>query len=271
MTADSGAGTRSRAGDGASNGHRDYWSTEFRRLVTLGESTTAGGWSSSGERCWASRLAALINDVQDEPVELFNAGIGANVISTESPCYTDSGKPAASERIDKHVIARDPDLLIISYGINDARGGTPLWLFIREMAKIIDRIRDHIAPVIILVGPYFNTRFDLGGDRWSHANLETFVAFNEGIAGVAREKKCLFADVMSGYGGAPWLVHFDGVHANDVGHLVVANRIFEVIAQNCSGISVATKRKERTIPPWRDESSLAADYGVERGPTPVPR
>ena len=66
---------------------RDWWGQEFRVLVTLGESTTAGGWSSARLRCWANRLAALINDVQAQPVRLVNAGIGANVISTRSPAY----------------------------------------------------------------------------------------------------------------------------------------------------------------------------------------
>ena len=61
---------------------RDWHSEPFRVLVTLGESTTAGGWSSSRERCWANVLADLISDFQDEPVKLVNSGIGANVIST---------------------------------------------------------------------------------------------------------------------------------------------------------------------------------------------
>ena len=98
-------------------------------LVTLGESTTAGGWSSSRERCWANVLADLISDFQDEPVKLVNSGIGANVISTRAPLYEYSGKPAANERIGKHVIEHDPDLLVVSYGLNDARGGTPVEMF----------------------------------------------------------------------------------------------------------------------------------------------
>ena len=146
---------------------RDWHSEEFKVLVTLGESTTAGGWSSSRERCWASRLAALISDVQAAPVKLVNSGIGANVISTRSPCYEHSGKPAATERLDKHVIPHHPDLLIISYGLNDARGGTPLELFAEE----------------------------------------------------------------------------------------------EVLARNCSGLAKHTKAMEHDIPPWRDESTLAVDYG----------
>ena len=112
--------------------NRDWCSREFDVLVTLGESITAGGWSSNRERCWASRLAALISDVQSRPVKLVNSGIGANVISTRSPAYEHSGKPAGLERLEKHVIEHDPDLLVVSYGLNDARGGTPPGLFATE-------------------------------------------------------------------------------------------------------------------------------------------
>ena len=63
---------------------RDYWNKEFKVLMALGESTTAGGWSSCRERCWANQLARLINDFQRVPVQLVNQGIGANVISTKS-------------------------------------------------------------------------------------------------------------------------------------------------------------------------------------------
>jgi len=249
---------------------RDWHGEEFRTLVTLGESTTAGGWSSARERCWASRLAVLISDVQSLPVKLVNSGIGANVISTRSAAYEASGKPAATERLDKHVIAHRPDLLVISYGINDARGGTPPDLFEAEMRAIIDRVRQECSPLIVLLGPYYMTDFTLGAPTWGHGSLELFGKFNRLIARIAREKDCLFVDLLAAYGGAEWLVHHDGVHANDLGHLVVANRVFEVLVQNCSGLAKWTRAKEHDIPPWRDESTLAADYGHSRGRTLPP-
>jgi len=240
---------------------QDWCSREFRVLVTLGESTTAGGWSTCRERCWASRLAALISDVQSKPVKLVNSGIGANVISTRSRAYEHSGKPAGLERLDKHVIAHDPDLLVVSYGLNDARGGTPSGLFATELETLVDRVRERCNPLIVLLGPYFMTDFRLGEPIWSHASPELLAAFNDLIAAVARAKTCLFVDVLSACGGAEWMVHFDGVHANDLSHLAVANRIFEVLARNCSGLALHTKAKEKDIPPWRDESTLKADYG----------
>ena len=239
---------------------KDWCDHEFKTLVTLGESTTAGGWSSTRDLCWASVLADQVNTYQRTPLNLINVGIGANVISTRSPVYDRSGKPAASERIDKHVIAHAPDLLIISYGLNDARGGTSIDLFCDEMRDILCRVRSEIQPLIILLGPYYITDFTLGVG-FGHANLEIFHQYNDATRALASECEALFVDLLAGYGDADWLVHHDGVHANDIGHRVVANRIFEVLASNCSGLALETKHREQLIPPWRDESTLRVDHG----------
>ncbi len=239
---------------------RDWRADPFRTLVTLGESTTAGGWSSSRERCWANVLAALVSDFQDEPVALVNSGIGANVVSTRSPLYDYSGKPAASERLDKHVIAHDPDLLIVSYGLNDARGGTPAELFRAELRALLAAIRRACDPLIVLVGPYFMTEYRAYA-HFDHASPEVFETFNLVTAQVAAAAQCLFCDVYNAYGGAAWLVHHDGVHANDLGHRIIAHEIFKTLAQHCSGLAARTRRLEDETDPWRDESVLMADYG----------
>lgn len=238
----------------------DRHAQPFRVLVTLGESTTAGGWSSVRERCWASVLAALISDFQDEPVRLVNAGIGANVISDRVPVFPHSGKPAASERIGKHVIDHAPDLLVVSYGLNDARGGTPAELFRAELRSLIAAVRQGCDPLIVLLGPYFMTAFR-GHAHFDHADLQVFECFNLVTEQVALETDCLFCDVLHAYGGSPWMVHDDGVHANDLGHRLVAHRVFETLAQHCSGLAVRTKRLEGESERWRDESTLRADYG----------
>jgi lysophospholipase L1-like esterase len=239
----------------------DWHPQEFRKAVALGESTTAGGWSTSPDRCWVPILASLINDFQAEPLEFVNSGIGANVVSTRSPAYPHSGKPAASERVEKHVIDHAPDLLVISYGLNDARGGTPLELFQQELTGLVREIRQHIQPLIVLVGPYFMTGFEMYGPHWNHADLPLFQRYNTGIKEVAIQENCLFVDVLAANGNTPWMVHHDGVHANDLGHRIIANRIFEVLAQHCSGLARKTKEAEQHSPRWRDESVLRADYG----------
>ena len=244
------------AGGSAPDWHPD----PFRVLVTFGESTTAGGWSTTRERCWAQVLATLIGDLQDRPVTLINSGIGANVISPRVPAYPHSGKPAASERLGKHVVDHRPDLLVISYGLNDARGGTPIELFRRELIALVGAIRRGCDPLIVLLGPYAITRFH-GYDHFDHGSEELLERFNQVTEQVAHVTRCLFCDVCHAYGGAPWMVHSDGVHANDLGHRLIAHRVFETLAQHCSGLAVRTQRLERTSERWRDESTLQADYG----------
>jgi lysophospholipase L1-like esterase len=236
---------------------KDYRHQPFTKFVALGESTTAGGWSTSPERCWVPRLAALIDDFQERPLEVFNAGIGANVISRRSPAYETSGKPAADERLQNHVIDQAPDLLVISYGLNDARCGISWSLFRRVMLSLITRVREKLDPVIVLPGPYYMWDFEIGWEGgYGRGDLETFKRFNKGIARLARAQDCLFVDLLEAYGETDWMIHYDGVHANDLGHRIVSNRMFEVLARNCSCLANRTRALERASPRWRDESVL---------------
>ena len=41
----------------------------------VGESTTAGGWSTARSRCWVSVLSSLINDMQRSSARMVNSGI----------------------------------------------------------------------------------------------------------------------------------------------------------------------------------------------------
>ena len=248
---------------------RDWHSDPFRVLVTLGESTTAGGWSSTPDRCWAPLLAQLISDFQDDPVTLVNTGIGANVISNRVPSYEKSGKPAANERLDKHVIAHNPDLLVVSYGLNDARGATPVEMFRDELTQLLEDIRTECNPLIVLPGPYYMTAF-AGYPNYEHGSHEIFKIFNLATQQVAASNNCLYCDVYHAYNEASWMVHDDGVHANDLGHRIIANEIFKVLAQHCSGLAIRTKQLEKTSDRWRDESVLKDDYGHKTDELPAP-
>ena len=53
--------------------------------------------------------------------------------------------------------------MIIAYGANDARSGTPADLFCSELKDIIRRVREQIQPLIVLLGSYHMKDFDLGG------------------------------------------------------------------------------------------------------------
>lgn len=151
----------------------------------------------------------------------------------------------------------------MSYGLNDCRGGTPLALLIDELHALVRRVRQALAPrppLIVLLGPYYVTNFTLLAPAFVHGSLELLYRYNDAIAALAPAADCLYVDVLAAEGTADWLLHYDGSHANDVGHQVIANRIFEVLAQNCSGLAKQTKEAEKTSPRWRDETVLRADY-----------
>ena len=186
---------------------------------------------------------------------MINSGLGANLISRRSPAYDYSGKPSAMERYGKHVLAHRPDLVLISYGLNDARGGTPLEPFLQDLGHIVLDIKECSGALLVLINAYYMTAFDQYSP-FDRGSLESFIGFNAAMRHLALECDVLYADVFEAQGMAPWMVDPDGVHANNLGHRVIANRVFEVLAQNCSALAQSAVESRKTFEPWRDESVL---------------
>jgi lysophospholipase L1-like esterase len=216
---------------------KDYRNEPFRRMVILGESTVeGGGWLLHKEDRYADVVARLINSCQDEPMEYFNKGIGANAISPRSPGYEKSRKPSAMERYQKDVIELKPDLFLLCYGLNDMRAGMPIADFRADMAKIIGDVKQACNPMIVLTTIYYMT----GWKAWppyDKGSVELTLQYNEAIRGLAREFDCVVADAWSSEGGADWVINADGVHANRIGNLLLGHRVFEAIAQHASGLT----------------------------------
>lgn len=240
---------------------RDFRNKPFRIAVAVGDAVTAGGDATRPELCWVSRLADAINESQLQPVKMYNNGIGANVISRHSPAYNPSRGPSAIERYHEHVIAYHPDLALVAYGLNDARGGMPLAQFLAAEQQIVLDIKRHTSALIVVVDASFMTDFD----RWppyDRANLATFMGFNCALKRMAEECDVLYADVFASQGMAPWMVDPEnGVHPNNLGHRIIADRIFNVLAQNCSCLSQSAFAMKQTMKPWRQrEAELQKEF-----------
>ncbi|MDO8586408.1 MAG: SGNH/GDSL hydrolase family protein [Armatimonadota bacterium] len=220
---------------------KDYCDKEFERLVILGESTVqGGGWLQRQDQRFGDIIAQLIDACQAKPVEYFNEGVSASVISPRSPGYDDSAKPSAMERYRERVIARRPDLFVFCYGLNDMRCGNPVDAFIEDMDTILVDVKTACSPVIVLTTVYHMTGFD----RYAPFNVgsvEVTKEYNRAIAALAEKRDCILADVWEAEGMADHLIHPDGVHANAVGSILIANKVFEAIARSCSGISAHTQ------------------------------
>lgn len=223
---------------------RDHHSEEFKTMVVMGESTVEGGpWLENNEDRFADIVVGLINSCQAMPVTYHNKGIGANAISPRSPGYANSAKPSALERYRTDVIDLNPDLFILCYGLNDMRADMPIDGFTEDMQTIITDVKATCDPVIVLTTVYHMTGFgsfppyDLG-------SVEKTERYNNAICQLAEKNDSLLADVWAGQATADWLIHPDGVHANKVGNQIIAHRIFETIAQHCSGLTTAAYTRD---------------------------
>ncbi|HUQ94651.1 MAG TPA: SGNH/GDSL hydrolase family protein [Bryobacteraceae bacterium] len=248
-----------QAGFAAAPAKHDWRKTPFRTAVAFGESTTAGGSATTRNLSWVNRLADLINEAQLEPVKMINSGLGANLISPRSSYYEQSGKPAAMLRYQKQVIEHRPDLVLVSFGLNDARAGTPVGQFIEDLRHIVVDIKAKTGAVVVVLNAYFMTDFDRY-DPFKLGSVASFKAYNAAEEDLARECGVLYADVFDAEGMAPWTIDPDGVHANNLGHRLVANKVFETLAKNCSCLAESSIEARKTFKPWRDESVLKKLY-----------
>lgn len=185
------------------------------------------------------------------PVSILNNGIGANLISSGSTLYEQSQRLSALERYREHVIAYHPDLVFFEYGRNDARGDTPLAPFLDDLRHIVLETKEQTGAVIVIVGASFMTAFDRH-EPFDRANINSLRVYNAALRRLAEECGVLWADVFESQGAAAWTVDpVDGVHPSNLGHRLIANRIFEVLAQNCSALSQKAVELRKTFKPWR--------------------
>jgi lysophospholipase L1-like esterase len=199
--------------------------TRITTLATFGESTTAGMCATTEAQRWANRFAELIGRFQQAPPQLINSGLSASVVSPRSSCYDASHKPSAEERLDDAVISHKPDLVVIQYGLNDMRAGTPVGPFAEVVQDLIDRIRKGTDAAVMLGNVAHMTAYD-GYAPFCAGSDETNHIYNLAIAHLGAANRLPVADVHGAMNHADNMVHPDGVHPNDLGHEVIAQAFF---------------------------------------------
>ena len=216
----------------------DLRSEPVRRVVALGESTTWGYSVSSKEKCWVDQVVSMLQEFQGSEIEFINQGIGSNVITPECPSYPVSGRPSALERVDGDLLAHEPDMVFLSYGLNDSRGGTTPAIFRSAYQELIDRIRAKIDPTIVVLNTYYmhEVLYD-NSEHWGQSDYDVTEVFNLVIEQIAEANGLILADIYSAEVGVDWIIDMDHCHANDLGHRIIANKVFEAIARNCSFVA----------------------------------
>jgi len=234
----------------------------FRQLVVLGESTVeGGGWLAGPEERFADLLWKQLEHAQEQPLAYHNAGVGASVISPNSPGYGPSIKPSAAERFEEEVIAKDPDLIVIAYGLNDMRGGMSVADFKTELFAILDRIDEATNAMVVIVNVYHQSAychyapFDKGG-------VAVTLEYNRMLEQLAADRGYVYADIYAAEGQADHIVHCDTVHANKVGNMILAHKVFEAIVLASPGITKNVHERDATTD-WTQHIKGWQAKGVE--------
>jgi lysophospholipase L1-like esterase len=195
-----------------------------RVIVAFGDSTTA---TRGRLRIYADWLReAFPND------EIVNAGVGGNTTV------------AGLARMEKDVLARDPDLVIVQFGINDA--AVDVWRkppatasrvsrkrYEKNLREMVDRLRRGEAEVILMTPnpccwtpklkeAYGHPPYDPDDPNGFNAFLSEYA---EAARRVARDKKVRLVDVYAAYqahaagdGCSLADLLLDGMHPNARGH-----------------------------------------------------
>jgi hypothetical protein len=79
--------------------------------------------------------------------------------------------------------------------------------------------------------------------NWEQSDYYLTDVYNLIIKQLAEENHLIYADVYSAEKGVDWIIDEDHCHPNDLGHRIIANKVFESIVRNCSFVASKLPRK----------------------------
>ena len=186
-----------------------------QKVVFMGDSITGMGWDSPGGFVHLVTSGLDTLGVKIVPIP---AGVGGNT----------SREMLA--RLDKDVLSKKPDWLLLSCGVNDVWGrGISLDTFKTNITSIVDQAQAAGIKVMILPPTPI---YEAGVSEFSE-HLVGYVAF---MVQLAQERKLPLANMNAAWadyiaaqpaGSGNHLVTIDGVHPNPDGHLLFARTILK--------------------------------------------
>ncbi|HLQ44355.1 MAG TPA: GDSL-type esterase/lipase family protein, partial [Planctomycetaceae bacterium] len=201
------------------------------RIITLGDSITRGVRSGVVANDTFSALLEVELRKTGRAVEVLNVGIGGE--------RTDG----ALARLDKDVIAKQPDLVTIMYGTNDSyvdKGKTEPRLtrdeFAANLRQLVDRLQAaNIKPVLMTEPRWGDAAVKNGAGEHPNVLLEKYLT---ACREVAKEKQVPLVDHFtqwtdrnaSGFDVGQWTT--DQCHLNPAGHKVVTAAILKVLRRD---------------------------------------
>jgi lysophospholipase L1-like esterase len=190
--------------------------TTPKTVVCLGDSVTGVYYHTGGERAYPELLEIALKKVHPgAAVNVVNAGISGNT--------TENGLA----RLDKDVLAKKPDLVTVTFGLNDM-GRLPAEKFHENLKTIVERCRAVKSEVMLCsTNAVINT---------SGRPIPKLLEFNEITRKTAAEVGVPFCDTYAAYEALEkkdaWdfrLTLSDEIHPNLHGHKIMARAICRAI------------------------------------------
>jgi lysophospholipase L1-like esterase len=198
-----------------------------QKIAFLGDSITANGWSN-----------------QTGYVNLTLAGLKANGIRVFAIPAGFGGHKSNQmlERLKRDVLDKKPDWMTLSCGVNDVwqgSQGVPLDQYKINITAIVDSCRAAGVNVVILTATVI-------GEELDNDYNKKLASYNEFLRSLAKEKKCLLADLNTLFQKrikiipkSGRLLTSDGVHMNPAGDKVMAEGILRAFGLNHAQIKKA--------------------------------
>jgi lysophospholipase L1-like esterase len=204
------------------------------KVAFLGDSITQAGQSNPSGYVQLIGSGLEANGVK---IEIIGAGIGGHKSNQ------------MLERLERDVLSKKPQWMTLSCGVNDVwhgANGVTLEDYKKNITAIVDQAQAAGVKVVLLTSTMI-------GENQSNPNNQKLVAYNECLRALAKEKKCLLADLNAEMQAAlaeavksqpkPEKGNYltsDGVHMAAAGNKMMAIGVLKGLGLNAEEITKAT-------------------------------
>lgn len=202
------------------------------KIAFLGDSITQGGMGATGY------VTLVIQGLKANGVQA--TAIGAGISGHKSNDML--------ARLQRDVIDKKPDWMTLSCGVNDVwhgAKGVPLDQYKQNITQIVEKAQAAGIKVMILTSTMIT-------ENPAEPNNEKLAAYNDFLRGLAKDKKCLLADLNAAMqkdldarekAGQKRgkLVTSDGVHMNPFGNVMMATGVLRGFGLDDAQIAKATE------------------------------
>ena len=190
------------------------------RIIFFGDSLTAlAGQEAPKEHVTKGYVRIVRETLKDKGVEVDWVATGGHTV------------PDLLKRVDRDVLAKEPTIVVIQIGCNDARR-IPRDTFKSSLEELIDRLQKANVQVVQCTLTSVGEKHD--GSNKDDAKLDEFAEIERQVA---RAKKVPLNDLRKAFVGH-WKAHnpdnkgsgiltYDGNHFNDAGHRFVAEQMLK--------------------------------------------